>query len=129
MNKNIGNLDIMAKKPTIDIPAESIELFDKAIDGLPGIERKGATMPYISLNGHMFAFLTKEGELALRLPGESREAFIKKHKTALAEQHGVVLKEYVMVPGKLFKNTKELKTYFKESFDYIASLKPKPTKK
>lgn len=119
----------MAKKPTIDIPVESIELFDKAIDGLPGIERKGATMPYISLNGHMFAFLTKEGDLALRLPDDSREAFIKKYKTALAEQHGVVLKEYVMVPDKLLRNTKELKPYFKESHNYISSLKPKPTKK
>jgi TfoX/Sxy family transcriptional regulator of competence genes len=119
----------MAKKPTVDVPAESVNLFDKAIEGLPGIERKGATMPYTSLNGHMFAFLTKEGELALRLPDDSREAFIKKYKTTLAEQHGVVLKEYVMVPDKLLRNTKELKPYFKESYSYISSLKPKPTKK
>jgi len=29
------------------------------------------------LNEHMFSFLTKEGALALRLPAEARERFIK----------------------------------------------------
>jgi hypothetical protein len=77
----------------------------------------------------MFAFLTKEGTLALRLPADAREEFIRKYKTALCEQHGTVLKEYVVVPGKLFKKTKELQPYFNQSYEYVGSLKPKPTTK
>jgi hypothetical protein len=39
------------------------------------------------------------------------------------------MKEYVRVPDKLLANTKELKKYLAKSYDYIETLKPKPTKK
>ena len=77
----------------------------------------------------MFSFLTKEGTLALRLSEDDRAAFLKKYKTRLCEQHGTVLKEYVEVPEGLLKKTPELKTYFDASYEYVASLKPKPTKR
>jgi TfoX/Sxy family transcriptional regulator of competence genes len=96
---------------------------------LPQVERKGASMPYTSVNGHMFSFLTKTGKLALRLPDQEREAFLKKYKTSLCEQNGTVLKEYAEVPDALLKKTAELKTWFVSSYAYVASLKPKPTKK
>lgn len=117
------------KKSAPGISGERLALYDELIKKLKGIERKGATMPYTSLNGHMFSFLDKEGNLALRLPGEQREAFIKKHKTALCEAHGTVLKEYVSVPEKLLNDVKAMQDYFTISYNYIKSLKPKATKK
>ena len=54
---------------------------------------------------------------------------MKKYKTKLVEAYGIVLKEYVLVPDKLLRNTKELKPYFAISVEYVISLKPKPTKK
>lgn len=57
----------MAKKSTTDIPGDKLVLYESLVSTRPDIERKGATMPYTSLNGHMFSFLTKEGTLALRL--------------------------------------------------------------
>jgi hypothetical protein len=39
------------------------------------------------------------------------------------------MKEYVIVPDEPLENTKELDSYFKISFEYVNSLKPKPTKK
>jgi len=95
----------------------------------PEVERKGAAMPYTSLNGHMFSFLTKEGKLGLRLAEDERVAFLKKYKTSLCEQNGMVLKEYVEVPDALLAKTKELQAFFKSSLAYISTLKPKPTKK
>jgi hypothetical protein len=77
----------------------------------------------------MFSFLNKEGNLGLRLPVKVREDFISKYKTKLCEQHGKVLKEYVLVPEKLFKNTEELKEFFAASLEYVRSLKPRATKK
>ena len=65
----------------------------------PKVERKGAANPYTSLNGHMFTFMNPEGKLALRLPDEDREKFLKEHHRKLFEAHGTVLKEYVTVPG------------------------------
>jgi len=119
----------MAKKNESSHSAELIALYDKVIQTMPELERKGAAIPYTSLNGHMFSYLSKEGKLALRLPKESIDNFLKKYKTKLQEAYGIVQKEYVVVPDALLKNTKELKTYFAESYHHIASLKPKPTTK
>jgi hypothetical protein len=116
-------------KPSSSIPADRLALYEKVVATLPNVERKGATMPYTSVNGHMFSFLTKDGTLALRLPEDERAAFLKKYKTRLCEQHGTVLKEYVEVPEGLLRKASELKAYFEKSHAHVASLKPKPTKR
>ena len=117
------------KKEKSNHPKELLDSYDRLIATNPGVERKGATMPYTSLNGHMFSFIAKDGTFGLRLPEEARDKFLKKYKTRLVEAYGIVLKEYVLVPDKLFMNTKELKPYFDISFAYIKSLKPNPTSK
>ena len=116
-------------KPTVPTISDALNHYEKLIATNPQVERKGATMPYTSLNGHMFSFLTKTGQLALRLPEAEREAFLKNYKTKLCEQHGTVLKEYVEVPDSLLAKTPELKTYFNISCAYVAHLKPKPTQR
>ena len=118
----------MSKAPS-GAPADKLELYEKLVATLPGVPRKGATLPYTSVNGHMFSYLSKSGTLALRLPVAAREEFLKKYKTTLCKQYGIVQKEYVEVPDALLKKTVELKAYFEISFAYVSSLKPKPTKK
>ncbi len=109
------------------IPAAKLDSYEKVVATSPRIERKGAGTPYTSLNGHMFSFLDKSGRMALRLPTETREAFLKKYRTKLFVAYETVMKEYVAVPDALLKRTRELAPYFAESVSYIASLKPKPT--
>ena len=116
-------------KSSSQIPADKLELYEKLIDTHTDIERKGVTNPYTSLNGHMFTHLSRTGTLGLRLPKEEREKFLEKYGTNLYEQHGAVMKEYVKVPAELLENTEELKTYLQMSYEYIKTLKPKPTKK
>ena len=111
------------------VPADKLELYEKLVATIPKVERKGAANPYTSLNGHMFTYLNPTGSLALRLPADEREKFLKKYKTTLFEAYGAVMKEYVTVPDSLLKNTKALSKYFALSYEYVASLKPKPSKK
>jgi hypothetical protein len=111
------------------VPAEAIERYDALIATLPGVERKGRGMPYTSVNGHMFSFLTPGGTLALRLPASERDAFLEAHDTRLIEQHGRPLKEYVAVPDSLFDQTDALAPYVAASYRYVASLKPKGSTK
>jgi TfoX/Sxy family transcriptional regulator of competence genes len=100
-------------------------LYDRLIATIPGIERKGDANPYTSLNGNMFTLL-HQSRLAIRLPEEEREMFLKKYKTTLFEAYGTVMKEYVAVPDGLLSNTKELKKYLDLSYAYAKTLKPKP---
>lgn len=110
-------------------PQDKIDLFDQLIATNPDIECKGKTNPYTSHNGHMFSHLSKTGTLGLRLPKEEREAFLEKYNTTLYESYGAIMKEYVTVPDELLQNTEELKGYLDLSYEYVKSLKPKPTKK
>lgn len=116
-------------KPAPKAPAESVALYEKLLATNPAIERKGATMPYTSVNGNMFSLLTPDGTLALRLPADEREAFLERYETKLCEQYGVVMKEYVCVPATLLRNTRELAKHLEASYRYACSLKPKPSKK
>jgi len=109
--------------------AAQVDLCDKLIATHPDIERKGAANPYTSLNGHMFTLLHRSRSLAIRLPEDKREEFLKKYKTTLFKAYGAIMKEYVAVPDALLKNTKELQKYLEMSYEYVKTLKPKPTKK
>jgi len=119
--------NIMAK-PSSPIAAQHLEWYEKLIATNPKISRKGATVPYTALNGHMFSFLTAGG-LALRLPAAEREPFLTKYHARLCEAYGVVQREYVMVPDELLADTGALRPWFDASLAYVATLKPKPAKK
>ncbi len=108
---------------------DNLELYNKLIESHPDIERKGKTMPYTSINGHMFSILSKEGVMGLRLSKNDREDFRVKFNSELMVQYGSIMKEYVVIPAKLLVDTKTLLKYLQKSFDYVSSLKPKPTKK
>jgi hypothetical protein len=116
----------MAKPAAGAVPLDKLELYEKLVATNPNVERKGATVPYTSLNGHMFSYLSKEGKLALRLPTGEREAFLKKYKARLCEAYGRIQPEYVEVPDSLLSSTRELKKFFDRSYQYVGSLKPKP---
>ena len=110
-----------------NIPADKLELYEKLVRTNPSLKRKGAANPYTSLNGHMFSYLNPQGVLALRLPQDARQKFLTEYNTTLFEAYGCVMKEYVSVPDNLLGNTKALQKYFEISYEYIKTLKPKPT--
>ena len=120
----------MSKKPErSSVPPDKLALYDALIATITDLERKGAANPYTSWNGHMFSILSPEGELGLRLPKDVREDFLTRYNANLREAYGIIQKEYVVVPDELFKDTEQLKPFFRSSYDYVQSMKPKPTKK
>lgn len=114
-------------KPAPHAPADKVALYEKLVATNKRVERKGAANPYTSVNGHMFSQLLPSGKLSLRLPAAERDSFLLEYNARLVEQYGVVMKEYVEVPDDLLANTDQIKRYFDISYDYVSSLKPKPT--
>jgi hypothetical protein len=106
-----------------------LDQYDRLIATVPGLERKGAANPYTAFNGNMSSYLHPRGELALRLPPGLREKFVRDHNSRLFEAYGIIQKEYVTVPHALLADTSSLARYFKASCDYVAGLKPKPSKR
>ena len=115
-------------RPTHAHP-DKLLLYEKLVATTAGAELKGATVPYTSVNGNMFSYLSKDGRLELRLPEKELGGFLKKHKAKMCEAYGKVQPEYVEVPDALLTKTSELKKYFEMSYAYVSSLKPKPTTK
>ncbi len=108
---------------------EKLELYERLVATLENVQRKGKANPYTSLNGHMFSFLSKEGEIAIRFSKEEQEAFMEKHNAGPSIQYGSVMRGYVTVPEDMLARFDELAAYLKKSYEYIASLEPKPTTK
>lgn len=119
----------MPSKKESNTAADRVGLYEKLVATIPELKRKGDANPYTAHNGNMFTLLLNKETLALRLPEKGRADFIKKYKSRLMEAYGAVMKEYVVVPDTLLKKTNELKGYLEMSYEYIKTLKPKPTKK
>ena len=117
----------MAEKKT---PEEKLEMFDKLVGTLPDQKRKGKASAYTSHNGHMFSFLDKKsGELSLRFSEAGKKALMEKYGAKESIQHNSVMRGYIIVPEELFGDYDVLSELFKDSYEYINSLKPKPTNK
>src|SRR6478735_4040106 len=84
---------------------ERIAAYERVIASVPGAVRKGAKLPYTSMNGNMYSMLDEEGVLALRLPAADREAFIDRFGATVQVAYGHVRPEYVNVPDALLVDT------------------------
>ena len=107
--------------------SEAENLYDRLIAAHPNIERKGVNNPYTSLNGNMFTFLSKEGEVALRLPEAVRQEIISTHGGWQTISYGAVMKEYVSIPPALLRQTQKLRPFLEQSLEFARTLKAKPT--
>jgi len=119
----------MARPKATTIPAHWLERYDRLIETIAGLERKGASIPYTSVNGHMSSYLTEHGSLVLRLSGSDRDRFIAAYSTRLHEAYGIVQKEFVDVPDDLFAAVDRLAPWFAAGHAWVAGRKPKATRR
>ena len=107
----------------------NLERYERLVATVPGVERKGVTLPYTSLNGHMFSFVAEDGTVVLRLAADDRAAFMERYAARLHQAHGTVMREYVAVPDALANDTTSLAPWFERSRSSVAGLKPKATRR
>jgi hypothetical protein len=117
----------MTQTPKNSEYARQLDAYERLVATNPEVERKGASVPYTSVDGNMFSYLSKSGTLALRLPEGVRDSFLSVYKAKLCDQYGVVQKEYVEVPDRLLHDTLTLREYFEVSYAYVRGLKAKAT--
>lgn len=102
--------------------------YDRMIAGVSGVERKGATMPYTSINGNMYSSISKANVIGIRLSKPDLATFLETRSTTLYEGvPGHFMKEYGAVPSQMLDDTDDLQAWFRKSHDYAIGLKPKKT--
>ena len=117
-------------KNTDQVPEEVLAVYRDIIEAHPEIELKGGKkLPYTSLNGHMFTMVSKDGRVGFRMSKADREAFEEKFASGPFTNYGAVIREYVTIPDDLLSNIDEVMPYLDASYQYVQTLKPKPTKK
>ncbi len=109
--------------------AATLEAFDRVVAGHDDITRKGKATPYTAMNGNMFAFVTADGALCVRLSDADREAFNAEHDGEPVLQYGRVMRGYVAVPDALAADEKALAELYGRAVDHARTLKPKPTRR
>jgi hypothetical protein len=77
----------------------------------------------------MFSFLDKKGVLGVRLSKEDKATFEEKYNSPPFIQHNSVMNGYVTIPQEVIDDVTVLHTYLIAGFQFVASLKPKPSKK
>jgi TfoX/Sxy family transcriptional regulator of competence genes len=109
-------------------PEKWVRAFDEAMPAIAGAERrKMFGYPAVFLNGNMVAGLHEQG-LILRLPEELRERANREGGRPF-EVMGRVMREYVVAPEALAKQTDDLRAWLKRSFDHVAKMPKKAKKK
>ena len=106
-----------------------LAVFIKMIGAVSGVEIKGAKkMAYTSINGNMYALISKSNVIGLRLAKDDRDKFLEKYQSTLFEGvPGHFMKEYVAMPQSLHQNTRAMRSWFRKSHAYAKALKPKKT--
>ena len=116
----------MAKRE-VTVDPKVLAAFDAMIADVPGVERKGAAMPYLSVNGNMYAMISKANVIGLRLSKDDLAAFRAVGGEPYEGTSGFINKEYGGVPATMLSDAKTLKRWFKASHAYAQTLKPKKT--
>jgi hypothetical protein len=116
----------MAKAETTTDP-KVLAAFDAMIGAVPGVTRKGAAMPYVSVNGNMYGMISKADVIGIRLGKDDLAAFMAAGGVPFEGTPGFINNEYGGVPAALLADSKTLRAWFKKSHAFAAALKPKKT--
>ena len=119
----------MASKAKVFITNPDIlAAFRQMIDAVPDMEWKGKTHPYMSINGNMYASVSKDHVIGIRLSKTDCETFMKEYRTGLFEPFpGFFQKGYVPIPTRMHRDIPTLQSWFVKSHAFASDLKPKPT--
>lgn len=86
-------------------------------------------MPYASLNGNMFAFLSPEDDLCLRFDADDLAAFQSEFDAPPVLQHGRVMRGYGALADAVLADEALFARWFEKSVSCARALPPKPTKR
>jgi len=106
-----------------------LEQFDRIVAQVPGLERKGKTMPYCSDNTYMFALFNKAGEVGFRLSKTDQLQFLEDFDSGPYLSYGATMKDYVRIPESMVQDEKSAAIYLEKAWKYVQGLPPKKDRK
>jgi len=109
--------------------ADTRAILDRLAEPEPDLTVKGKKMPYLAVNGNMFAFVDAQAALCLRYGEADRAALAAEMGVGPVMQYNAVMRGYVAIPAAVIADEVRLAALFAQSVDHARGLKPKPTKR
>ena len=109
--------------------AETRALLEGLAEAEPDLKVKGKKMPYLAVNGNMFAFVDPDGALCLRFAEADRAALAADFGVGPVMQYKAVMRGYVAMPQAVVADPARLAALFAQSVAHARGLKPQPTKR
>jgi TfoX/Sxy family transcriptional regulator of competence genes len=104
---------------------ELLEVFNHSIDGWDGVStRKMFGFPCAFHNDQMFLYVYHDG-LVLRLSESDRQASLELGATPFAPKGGRGMREYVVMPEVIVRDTAQLEPWIAKSFAFVHGLPAK----
>ena len=69
--------------------------------------------------------IKKMGKIGIWWPTNEAQKLKEKYNTTGFKSYGALMKDYVLIPEELLKNTELMISYFSRSFKYVKSHEPK----
>lgn len=95
----------------------------------PDLTVKGKKMPYLAVNGNMFAFVDAEDMLCLRYGEVDRARLAEDFAAGPVMQYNAVMRGYVAIPAETLGDADALADLFAQSVAFAKALRSKPTKR
>ena len=118
----------MAPSKRVTAPADTVELYERLIASVEGVERRSNFgSAYTAVNGNMYSMISKHGVVGIRLPEPDRSAFLVAFGSELfrGDPAWPPAREFVAVPDWLLRDTDAARPYLERGYRFVASLKPK----
>lgn len=103
----------------------TLKIYEELIRNHPEVKRKGKRLPYTSMKGNMFSFISKEGHIGLRFSDEDVVKYMKLYGFTEFIQNDRVMVGYVQIPDDFLEN-ELLVELFNECYEYAKTIDPKP---
>lgn len=100
--------------------------FELMIQGVEGVEMLGHTMPYVALNGNMYATISRLNVIGILVDEDEWKSFVLAGGTPFEMVRGIPLKGFGAVPESMHRDRLQLQSWFRRAHVTAETLPPKP---
>ena len=99
--------------------------FELMIQGVEGVERLGATMPYVALNGNLYATISRTGVIGVLVDEEEWRPFTMAGGTPFEMVRGIPLRGFGAIPESMHRDRLQIQSWFRRAHAAAEKLPPK----
>lgn len=99
--------------------------FELMIGGVDGVERKGINFPYVSVNGNMYAMVSKQQTIGLLVEEHNWRSFELAGGVPFEAVKGIPLKGFGTVPESMYRDRLQIQSWFRRAHEAAEQLPEK----